>query len=290
MRRHRSGSPAGRRARDVGALRRRGVAGLCAGTFLGLVVCCSPAGSAAQLTPPGLGEARTAGWFALGARQDLDAVGRRESMTYIGVGSISHPNNGNLFEKFAILVLNEELYDNFRRDLYYSLGLSYRRQHRHQSEPPFARADPGARNELRLYGRFGHVFEVPRFELKNTFRAELRTFFAPGLPPDEEVFQFRLRVKTQATWIFDEPGVHRLSATAEALAANARQRNGDRVRFTYLESRFCVYYSIHPRRAPIVVDFGYMNNLIGTGASLVDVHYLALDVIWKNPFGTPHKR
>jgi hypothetical protein len=254
---------------------------------LGLVVCCFSARSAAQIAPPGLGEARAASWSAFGVRQDVDAVGRRESMTYIGVGTISDLNNGNMFEKFAMLVLTEELYDNFRRDLYYSLALTYRRQHRQALDPLSELADPAARNELRLYARFGHVFEVERFELKNTLRPELRFFFAPGLPSDEEVFQFRLRFKTQATWTFDQAGVHRFSASAEVLAANARERDGDRVRFDYLESRFCLYYSIHPRRSPIVVDLGYMNNLLGTGTSRVDVHYLALDLVWKNPFGTP---
>ena len=42
--------------------------------------------SVAQLSPPGLGKAKTASWFAFGLKQTLDSAKKKESMTYIGIG------------------------------------------------------------------------------------------------------------------------------------------------------------------------------------------------------------
>lgn len=242
-------------------------------------------GAAAQITPPGLGEANTAYWMALGVRQDLGLRERWESMSYAGFGSISHPNNYNLFEKPAIFVLNQEIYDHFRKDLAYSFALSLRRQWLYKDELPFEEDDPAARVEFRMYGRFLHTLHFGDVQIENAVRPELRTFY----PRDagEEVLQFRLRLRTKAQWAVDSAHVHRLLGSAEVLSSMEKERDMSFGNFEYRESRFCLYYSYSPANLAWVFDIGYMNNLLGSSRPLVDVHYLAIDVTWKNPFGEP---
>jgi hypothetical protein len=58
--------------------------------------------------------------------------------------------------------------------------------------------------------------------------------------------------------------------------------------FAYRKSRFCLYCS--PDREPwaVVLNVGYMNDSIGRGSAMADVHYLAFAVTWVNPFGRTH--
>jgi hypothetical protein len=56
-------------------------------------------------------------------------------------------------------------------------------------------------------------------------------------------------------------------------------------KFDYKESRLTLYYSLSPHEIPFIFDVGYMYNIIGKGTDSSDVNYLAVDIIWKNPFG-----
>jgi hypothetical protein len=254
--------------------------------LLGCVLMAAPA--AAQLSPPGLGPARTASWSAVGIRQDLDAIRRRESVTYVGVGSISNPDNANPWQKPAIFVLNQEFYDQFHKNWVYSAALSYRRQNEYEDEPPFADAHPSYKHELRFYGRLSYVQKLARFKFVNTFRPELRNFFSPDLGSQEFV-QFRFRLRTQVTANLDKNAVHRLVGSAEVLATVGKAHApAGWTDFDYRESRFCLYYSLRMQSWPVVVDIGYMNNLLGSSHP-IDVHYLAIDLVWENPFGKPER-
>jgi hypothetical protein len=241
------------------------------------LVCSAPA--AAQISPPGLGEAETAEWFALGLRQDLDA--RRASMTYVGVGAVAeHQAQPN---EPAILVLNEEISDQLAEHWSYSYALSYRRQNEY-----FLHDSAVAKQqELRMYGRLNGVLRAGRLKLTTTFRPELRTFYTVHFARAEEPLQLRLRVREQATVALDAHAVHRLIGSAEVLSSVAKGPSGWS-ELGYRESRFCVYYSLDREQWPVVINVGYMNDLIGSAGAVTDVHYLALDLTWENPFGTPH--
>lgn len=237
---------------------------------------------AAQLSPPGLGEAETAAWMAAGVRQDIAT--RFDSVSYLGFGTISHPHDADALRKPAMVVLNEEISDQFHPHWRYSLALSYRHQCLYADEPPYARAERGSRQELRVYGRLTHVFARGRFKLSDTIRPELRSFFAPGLHPyEDEPLQLRARARSQLAVALDAHAEHRVVGSAEVLASTAKER-GRWTSFAYRESRFCLYYSLARSGSSLVFDLGYMNNLIGYGGKLADVHYLAFDVVWKNPF------
>ncbi|WP_333852934.1 hypothetical protein [Epilithonimonas sp.] len=51
----------------------------------------------------------------------------------------------------------------------------------------------------------------------------------------------------------------------------------------YNERRFMLYYSVSPKNSPVMINLGYMNNLVG-GIYPYNASYIALDIILKNPF------
>jgi hypothetical protein len=234
-----------------------------------------------------MGEANMAAWTAVGLRQSLDAEARRVSMTYVGVGSVSGRHDDNPVGRAAIFVLNEELYDQFDKHWLYSVALSYRRQDAAEG-PAWQRRRV---QELRAYARLSSVLTSERLKLLNTVRPEVRGFVRPDFGPSEEPLQLRFRLKTQLTWQLDAAGQHRLIGGAEELASIAHaQGRAAWTDFDYRESRFSVFYALSSRRLPLVVDVGYMNNLLGHHGALVDVSYVSLDVVWLDPFGKPDQR
>ncbi len=44
-----------------------------------------------------------------------------------------------------------------------------------------------------------------------------------------------------------------------------------------------LYYSVSPKNSPVMINLGYMNNLVG-GIYPYNASYIALDIILKNPF------
>ncbi|NIG54589.1 DUF2490 domain-containing protein [Chitinophaga sp. Cy-1792] len=238
--------------------------------------------TAAQISPPGLGKANTASWMALGIRQPLDSAGKVESLTYIGLGRTSNPTaDANPLHHQAILVLNQEFYHHYRKNREYSYAISYRRQNNYEEAYPYHSADPAFEQEFRLYGRYAITTPLGHLKWKNTLRQEFRKFFAPAFTPAEEDFQFRTRLKSQLS-IPLGTGTNKLSTSAEILFAvskenEPRQWSG----WGYKETRFTVYYTVHPKHLPVTIDIGYMNDLLGTGGNLTDVHYMAVDIIWE---------
>lgn len=239
-----------------------------------------------QISPPGEGKAHDADWFAFGIRQELDTIEGKgwQSMSYIGLGRKSNPDNYNPFFKPAILVINQEFYNSFHNDWQYSLGLSYRKQDEYVDKPPFEHKNPKLKQEFRLYGRFSYIFNTSHIKLVPTFRQEFRKFYTPNFQNTKDNFQFRSRFRLQLTANLDNKKRHRLIASSEQLfSINKENTSNVYTKFTYRESRFALYYSYSPETLPFIFSIGYMNNLVGLKKHY-DVHYLAFDIIIENPF------
>ncbi len=242
----------------------------------------------AQISPPGLGLANSADWFAVGLRQDLGRGKRSwQSMSYLGLGRKSNPDNHDPMYKPAIRVINQEF---FRRPVpawQYSAAASYREQDEYLNLPPYLHSNPKFTRELRAYGRVSYMREGTRFKFSPTFRQEARFFLRNTEQIAEESLQLRSRIKLQLTVNLDAGQVHRLILGSEQLFSAGRKNMLPHwTSFTYHESRFSAYYSFSPEGIPCTLDIGYMNNLIG-GKNLRDVHYLGLDIVVKNLF-KPH--
>lgn len=93
------------------------------------------------------------------------------------------------------------------------------------------------------------------------------------------------RIRLQCAITLDENKVHRLSASAEALFSTTQSTTPfiHWSTFSYKETRICFYYSVQPKNSSLIYSIGYMNNLIGQ-TNITSVSYIAMDVIWENPF------
>ncbi len=248
-------------------------------------------GGYGQITPPGLGRANTASWFAVGIRQELDTIPGLgwQSMTYAGIGRKSEPDNNNLLDKQAIIVLNQEFFNQFKKEWQYSLAVSYRRQDQYSSKVPYEHGDPYLKQEFRVYSRLSYIFKTSRIRVIPLIRQEVRKFYTADFEEKGESLQLRSRFRLQLSVNLTADKVHKLVANSEQLfAVSKAAAPGSWGSFAYKESRFSVFYSISPKKLPFIFDVGYMNNLVGS-KNVFDVHYLAFDVIIKNPFKqVPH--
>ncbi len=242
--------------------------------------------SFSQISPPGLGKANTADWFALGIRQKLDAIEGKgwQSMSYIGLGRKSNPDNYDPFYKSAILVVNQEFYHQFHKDWQYSLALSYRIQDAYLDKVPYEHDTPNLKQEFRLYSRLSYIFSTSRIKLVPTFRQEFRKYYSPDFQNNNENFQFRSRFRLQLTANLDNKKQHRLTLGSELLLSISKENTPDTwTDFNYRESRFSLYYSFSPKTLPFIFSVGYMNNLVGY-KNPYKVHYLAFDIVIESPF------
>ena len=242
--------------------------------------------SFAQLSPPGLGNAKTASWFAFGIKQSLDTINHKTSTTYIGLGRKSEPYESNPTSKMGILILNQEISNRYSDHWEYSYALSYRRSNLYDSKAPYQELDPAIEQEFRVYGRYSYLTGTDRVKWKNTFRQEFRKFFNPDFSNTDENFQLRTRLKTQLNINLGNDKVHQIIGSAEALFAISKENYPDSEwsKFKYKEARLGLYYSLSPRAIPFNFDIGYMRNIIGQ-SDVIGVDYISLDVVWKNPFG-----
>lgn len=243
--------------------------------------------SYAQFSPPGLGKGKNASWFAFGIKQVLDTVNKKESTTYIGIGRKSTQDDTDPFNKMAILVLNQEFSNRYAKNWQYSYAISYRRQNEYESTAPYDVADPAIKQEFRIYGRYTYLTGTGNLKWKNTFRQEYRKFFNPNFTKCDEDYQFRTRLKTQLNVDLGTQNIHHIIGSAEALFSTSKiyKPTSEWTKFDYKESRFGLYYSLTPSEIPFTFDFGYGYNLIGKGSKTSGVNYIAIDVVWNNPFG-----
>lgn len=239
----------------------------------------------AQISPPGLGETNTASWFAFGVRQSLDSASKIQSFSYVGLGRISGPQSNNPLKYQDIFVLNQEFYHKFHKHWHYSLALSYRNQDEYGDEKSFNTISPTHKQEIRAYGRFMYELKVRNVKFVATFRQEFRSFFDPDFQQEADRYQLRSRFRLQAAVTLDENKIHRLTASAEALFSSTQSTipSTHWSTFAYKEARFCFYYSIDPKNSSFIYSIGYMSDLIGQ-THIKAVSYVALDVIWENPF------
>ncbi|WP_437921252.1 hypothetical protein [Sphingobacterium sp. LRF_L2] len=240
-----------------------------------------------QISPPGLGNGKTASWYAVGLQQDLNKEKGWQSMSYFGIGRKSNPDNYNPAYKPAITVFNQEFYYSFRKNWKTSLALSYRRQNEYEEEEPYWRDSLRLQQEFRLYGRISYTFKIGDIRIVSTFRQELRRFYLANFQNTETPWQLRSRFRIQFFKYLDPQNKHKITGSSEQLFATEKMGSSNTwSNFLYKESRLMLYYSYAPGSLPLIFDVGYMNNLMYTDKYSKSVHYLAFDIIIKNPFST----
>ncbi len=256
------------------------------GVFFVVLLVTFPLFSDAQVSPPGLGKAAAASWFAVGVRQELDTIKDKgwQSVTYAGLGRKSNPNDANPFLKSAILVLNQEFYHQFHHNWEHSFALSYRKQDEYQEVAPYFHDSPKFEQEFRTYARLSYSYKHNRIKVVPTLRQEFRKFYAPDFSNMHENFQLRTRLRLQFKAYLDTKKIHRIILGSEQLFAISNLHNPSRwTSYSYKESRFTLYYAFSPQKTPFIISAGYMYDLVGS-KNVYDVHYLAFDVVLENIF------
>ena len=237
-----------------------------------------------QISPPGLGDTNAASWYAMGLRQKLDKANKIESMTYVGVGLKSDDDDYNLDSKPAILVLNEEIYHQLNDNWKLSYAASYRKQKEYNLNEFSEKEEIEIQQELRAYARISYSKKVGKFKFTQTARQEFRRFVDDDWKNTENPLQLRTRFKTQIALNIDQAKKHSLSAGAEILfSSSIDNATKEWSKFQYKESRFTAAYTFRPKKLPIALSAGYMNNLIETHKTHA-VHYASVDLVWENPF------
>ncbi|WP_165850779.1 DUF2490 domain-containing protein [Chryseobacterium sp. 5_R23647] len=236
-------------------------------------VCFFAVNLSAQISPPGLGHAKTASWLAAGVKQKLSK--NWESMSYFGMGRTGETSL-NPIEKPSILVLNQEFYKQLKNNWKYSFAVSFR----NQKEKNTADNNIVDQQEIRLYGRLSHVFKSSKLKVTPTFRQEFRKFFAPKSLEDAESFALRSRLRLQLSIDLNEDASKKIILSSEQLFSTEKDAvSKEWSDWKYHESRFLAYYSVTPKNSAVTFDIGYMNNLVG-GSHPYDVSYLAFDVVF----------
>ncbi len=237
-----------------------------------------------QITPPGMGKAKTGAWVAFGLKQQLDNQKKWQSMSYIGFARKSNLNNYDPLFKPAFFILNQEFSHQFHKHWQYSLAVSYRRQYEYFYKPPYEPKTPSLKQEFRLYGRFSYLLKTTRFSFSSTFRQEVRKFYSPDFKIVSEDLQIRSRIRLQFTVNLNATKTHRLIAGSEQLFSISKDtRLNTWTTFDYSDSRFSFYYSYSSQTQPFIFSVGYMNDLVGKKAPF-SAHYFGFDLILENPF------
>ncbi len=256
------------------------------GIIIGFLLVTSLLKTVAQITPAGLGKTNTAFWAVVSVRQDLDTAKKWQSVTYVGVASVSGQGSFDPFKNKGIFVLNQEFYYQAHKNFQASFALSYRNQYDYLSEPPYDPRDPEFFRELRLYTRLTAMHSTERLKLAFTTRFDFRTFCTPDFRTYRETFQFRTRLRGQVTVNFTKDQVHRGIFAAEALISTRYSEIPTKkwTPFEYRDSRFAVTYSFSPKKHPIMYNTGFMFNLIDTGANTFLATFFNVDIVIKNLF------
>lgn len=245
-----------------------------------------PSLSMAQIIPPGMGKTHVNSWFALGMNQDLEKMKNEgwRSSTYLGIGRISNQDSHRPFKDPGIFILNQEFYNQFATHWEYSLAVSFRNQKLYEKEAPYAPADPDHKNEFRLYSRFSYLWKTDFMDITPTLRQEISKYVTPDFHAHSEDWRLRTRFRMKFSLPLNPGKTQRLLLYSEQLFSTSRQLESKKWdKFSYSDSRFSLYYSVKPSAIPVTFNLGYMLNWIGEGADYTG-HYLALDLIWRNPF------
>lgn len=200
-------------------------------------------------------------------------------MSYVGMGRISGSESLNPISKPLIFVINQEFYKQLKNKLKFSLALSFRNQ---KEEIP-SKNKIVNQQELRFYGRISRSFNAGKLKITPTFRQEIRKFFVPDGLEDDESFSFRSRFRVQLSFNLNSDESKKIILSDEQLfSVDKDDVTKNWTDFKYNESRFMLYYSVSPKKSPVIINIGYMNNLVG-GSHPYDASYVAFDIILKNP-------
>lgn len=245
----------------------------------------------AQISAPGMGDAKTAIFTAAGIKQQWHNNPQFETMTYIGFGTKSTTENHNPISESNTLVLNHENFHTLNTHWKISYAASYRIQN--QITPPTTLANDKILNEnqfqkkqreTRIYGRLNYSKRWNNIVFTEKIREDVRKFHDEDWTTQNKNLEMRTRLKSQLGFEIGMDREHKISLGSEVFFAtdhNLQTREWTRLHYT--ETRFTAFYTIKPKSIPISYTLGYMNDLIETNKTHA-VQYATFNILWHNPF------
>lgn len=236
-----------------------------------------------QLTPPGLGSnSRMNLWFALGLDQQLDSAGKFSSMTYLGIVGQSNVDNSNVFERFGIFVVNEEVKFKFKPTWSVSLAASYRHQNEYEKVSPYLAAEDKFKQEFRIYSRITKSWKkkwIPSI----AFRQEYRKFYNPEFRDWKVSSAFRSRLKFQSEIVLTQNKRLSVIAGCEFLFSTEFQEKTQQWKhFEYGETRLSAILSYKSPNGKWMYGIGYMDDLLHVDVGEKSVNYITLSLVLSN--------
>ena len=230
-----------------------------------------------------MGNINTASWFAIGVKQNLNEQKTISSITFLGFGETSNPDDYNPVDRAAIYVINQEFTNRFATHWEYAGALSYRWQNSYKTKAPFEIDASNNQQEIRTYAKLSYLNNLGSIDYSVTLRPEFRLFYNPDFNSPEKKAQFRTRLKGKMAFNLNVVKTRKIIASAEMLLAVSETENWDTYQFN--ESRFCLYYSVKIPKQKMTLNLGYMNDLV-LKSSVHDANYIAVDIKFTDLFSS----
>jgi len=246
--------------------------------------------ASAQISPPGLDDTNVVLWGAVGFNQQL---GQKWSVTaYVGGSRESNPNNLSVLHKQAIFVVNQETQYQFNSHWQLSFCSSLRFQNIYKEDAPYLSDDPDLRNEIRYYLRLYYRQTVGKIGLTYSFRPEYRGFYEPDWSTwASRPVELRFRLKIQANVPLNSSKTNQFIIGNEWLSVTDDKRNSEGnlywSTYAFTEDRVTTYFRHVFKKPSLIVDVGYMHQILVQQGKIGYIGHFAFDLIFQNPFGKP---
>lgn len=234
-------------------------------------------------------------WTALGI--DLKISERWLSVTDMGYGRHSDPNNNTFLKRQGLNVVTQDFIYKANKHLHFSISMGYWRRNFYDDNVPYdSRNYPQQfRNEIRPYQKTYYHHTIKKIKVTHVLRTDYRFYFDQTFNHQWNTpFEFRTRylqswkialTKNQKNFIIPINEV--LTAIDKYSATVATQKNSKWSPYQFTENRLSLYYRRSLFDQKIEVDLGLMYQYWRDkpGVSTFNTSYnIMFDIIIKEPF------
>lgn len=227
-------------------------------------------------------------WTALGIDYKLSP--HWTSMTDLGYGCHSDPDNTQLFKRQGLNVLTQDFIYHINDHWRVAVSGGYWRRNAYQDAAPYnSRNFPYEfRNELRPYQRLYYKLNIGQVKITNTFRIDERFYFTQDFhDPWTTPFEFRARYMLDGRRPFTKDKQNWVIVNDEVLTAIDQRSSGTWSEYQFTENRFSLYYRHTFTKQRVDIDLGLMHQYWRErpGASNFNISYnIMFDIILHDPF------
>ncbi len=234
-------------------------------------------------------------WLALGIDQKISK--HWVSVTDIGYGRHSDPNDLLLVKRQGLNVLTQDLIYKINKHWHFSACFGYWRRDFYTDDIPYnARSYPYQfRNEIRPYQKTYYHHQLKNIDITHVLRTDYRFYYEQTFATRwSTLFEFRLRylqvwkiplTKNKKNFIIPIDEI--LTAIDKNSSATTTPKNYKWSPYQFTENRFSLYYRRSLFNQKVDIDLGIMYQYWRDrpGTNTFNTSYnLMIDIIFKEPF------